>query len=150
NVAFKELETVRDDLERTEHQPQDYLTAHDARSRLVVELAGLEEAVAEVTRKIDHYAKRAKARPFVEQRAKIEARLRELPAVNVFPEGGIERLEMLMKQRHALREEQSKIKAAAETTRLRRLLMRVDSEECAARSQVIESLRTLVPRMEAA
>src|SRR5207302_5333711 len=34
--------------------------------------------------------------------------------------------------------------------RLRRLQMRVDSEECARRSQVIESLRTLVPRVDAA
>src|SRR5207249_6217465 len=88
NVAFKQLEAVRDDLDRTEHQPQDYLTAHDARSRLAVELAGLEDAVAEVSRKIDHYAKRAKARPFVERRGKIEARLRELSAVNAFPEIG--------------------------------------------------------------
>jgi uncharacterized protein YhaN len=150
NVAFKELEAVRDDLDRTEHQPQDYLTAHDARSRLAVELAGLEEAVAEVSRKIGHYAKRAKARPFVERRAKIEARLGELPAVNAFPEGGIERLDMLVKQRHGLREEQSKTRAEAEAARLRRLLMRVDGEECAARSQIIEALRTLVPRVEAA
>src|SRR5215467_8563134 len=133
NVAFKELETVRDDLERTEHQPEDYLTAHDARSRLAVELAGLEEAVAEVTRKIEHYAKRAKARPFVERRAKIEARLRELPAVNRFPEGGIERLGMLTKQRRALHDEQSKIRSEAEAGRLRRLLMHVNSEECVAR-----------------
>src|SRR5437016_1598132 len=150
NVAFKELEAVRDDLDRTEHQPQDYLTAHDARSRLAVELAGLEDAVAEVSRKIEHYAKRAKARPFVEQRAKIEARLRELPAVNAFPEGGIKHLDMLAKQRHTLREEQSKTTAEAEATRLRRLLMRVDNEECTARSQIIETLRTLVPRVEAA
>jgi uncharacterized protein YhaN len=150
NVAFKELEAVRDDLDRTEHQPQDYLTAHDARTRLAAELAGLEEAVAEVSRKIEHYAKRAKARPFVERRTRIESRLRELPLVNSFPEGGIERLDMLLKQRHVLREEQSKTKADAEAIRLRRLLMRVDSEECAARSQVIEALRTLVPRVEAA
>src|SRR5215467_5174229 len=133
NVAFKELESVRDDVDRTEHQPQDYLAAHEARTRLTAELSGLEEAVAEVARKIDHYAKRAKARPFVERRAKIEARLRELPAVNVFPEGGIERLEMLTKQRHVLREEQSEIKTEAEASRLRRLLMHVNSEECVAR-----------------
>src|SRR6185295_18351109 len=55
NVAFKELESVRDDLDRTERQPQDYLAAHEARTRLASELSGLEEAVAEVSRKIDHY-----------------------------------------------------------------------------------------------
>ena len=59
NVAFKELDSVRDDLDRTEHQPQDYLAAHEARTRLATELSGLEEAVTEVSRKIEHYAKRA-------------------------------------------------------------------------------------------
>ncbi|HSU88483.1 MAG TPA: AAA family ATPase, partial [Terriglobia bacterium] len=94
NVAFKELESVRDDLDRTEHQPQDYLTAHETRSRLATELAGLEEQVAEVSRKIDHYARRVRNRPNVERRNKIDARLKELPAVDSFPEGGVERLEI--------------------------------------------------------
>ncbi len=150
NVAFKELEAVRDDLDRTEHQPQDYLEAHGARSRLAAELAVLEEAVAEVSRKIEQYAKRAKARPYVERRAKIETRLRELPNVNSFPEGGIERLEILLRHRHGLLEEQSKIIAHAEANRLRRRQMHVDSEDCARRAQVIDALRTLVPRVDAA
>src|SRR5438552_9826609 len=63
NVAFKELDAVREDLERTEHQPQDYLAAHEAKTRLAAELAVLEEKVAEVTRKINYYAKRVKDRP---------------------------------------------------------------------------------------
>ena len=113
NVAFKELESVRDDLDRTEHQPEDYLSAHEARSRLAAELAGLEEAVAEVSRKIEHYAKRVKARPYVERRNKIEARLRELPAVESFPEGGVERLDILLKQRQSLVHERSRIEMAS-------------------------------------
>src|SRR6185503_8910164 len=88
NVAFKEMESVRDDLDRTEHQPQDYLAAHEARTRLAVELSGLEEAVTEVSRKIEHYAKRVKNRPYVERRNKIEALLKEIPSVESFPEGG--------------------------------------------------------------
>src|SRR6185369_4555738 len=56
NVAVKELESVRDDLNRTEHQPEDYLAAHEARTRLAAELAVLEDRVAEVTQKISHYA----------------------------------------------------------------------------------------------
>src|SRR5215831_10347848 len=107
NVAFKELESVRDDLERTEHQPQDYLAAHEARTKLATELSGLEEAVAEVSRRIDQYAKRVKNRPYVERRTKIETRLRELPPVDTFPEGGIERLDLLVKQRRTLQAERS-------------------------------------------
>lgn len=150
NVAFKELESVRDDLDRTEHQPQDYLTAHETRTRLAVELSGLEEAVAEVSRRIEHYAKRVKNRPYVERRNKIEARIKELPAVDVFPEGGIERLDMLLKQQRSLLDERAKNQTAAEARRLRRQQLDVDREECARRSQVLESLRTLAPRVEAA
>src|SRR5205823_11035597 len=40
NVAFKELESVRDDLDRTEHQAQDYLAAPEARSRLAADVSG--------------------------------------------------------------------------------------------------------------
>ena len=149
NVAFKELESVRDDLDRTEHQPQDYLAAHEARTRLAVELSGLEEAVTEVSRKIEHYAKRVKNRPYVERRNKIEARLKELPAVDAFPGGGIERLDLLLKQRRSLVEERTKNEHEAEARRLRRLQMHVDREECARRAQVIESLRTLSPRVDA-
>src|SRR5437867_4732067 len=95
NVSFKELESVRDDLDRTEHQPHDYLAAHEARSRLAAELSCLEDSVAEVSRKIQYYAKRMKNRPYVERRNSIGDRLKELPAIDSFPEGGIERLDLL-------------------------------------------------------
>jgi uncharacterized protein YhaN len=150
NVAFKELESVRDDLDRTEHQPQDYLAAHEARTRLASELSSLEEAVTEVSQKIQYYAKRLKNRPYVERRNKIEARLKELPAIDSFPEGGIERLHLLEKQRLSLVEERTKSENEAEARRLRRLQMHVDHDECARRTHIIESLRTLLPRVDAA
>jgi uncharacterized protein YhaN len=150
NVAFKELESVRDDLDRTEQQPQDYLAAHEARTRLVVELSGLEEKVAEVSRRIQHYAKRVKNRPYVERRNKIEMRLKELAAVESFPEGGVERLNLLERQRLMLVEERAKNEKEADARRFRRLQMHVDHEECMRRAHIIESLRTLVPRVDAA
>jgi uncharacterized protein YhaN len=150
NVAFKELEAVRDDLDRTEHQPQDYLAAHGARTRLTTELSGLEEAVTEVSRKIEHYAKRVKNRPLVERRNKLESRIRELPPVEVFPDGGIERLELLVKQRRSLIDERTKNEKETDARRFRRMQMHVDREECSRRAQVIDSLRTLAPRVEAA
>ncbi|HYR86425.1 MAG TPA: AAA family ATPase [Terriglobia bacterium] len=150
NVAFKELEVVRDDLDRTEHQPEDYFAAHEARARLSAELSGLEEAVAEVSRRIEHYARRLKARPNLERRSKIEARLRELPPVDHFPEGGVERLNLLSNQRGALISEREKNQAETERRRLRRLQMHLEPDECARRAQILESLRTLAPRIDAA
>jgi len=149
NVAFKQLEAVRDDLDRTEHQPQDYLTAHETRMRLAAELSSLEETVTEVSRRIQHYAKRAKNRPYMERRNKIQAQLKELPLVDSFPEGGVERLDLLKKQRQTLIEEGTKKDREAEVTRLRRMQIRADHEECARRTQIIESLRSLVPRVDA-
>jgi uncharacterized protein YhaN len=149
NVAFKELEAVRDDLERTEHQPQDYLAAHEARTRLAAELSVLEESVAEVSRSIERYAKRVKARPYLERRSNIEIRLQELPAVDRFPEGGVERLNLLLSQHRVLLEERRKNGSEAEVLRLRRLQMHVDPDECARRAQTLESIRNLVPQIDA-
>ncbi len=150
NVAFKELEAVRDDLDRTEHQPEDYLAAHEARARLSVELSGLEEAVAEVSRRIEHYARRLKARPQLERRSKIEAKLRELPPVDQFPEGGVERLNLLLNQRRALVDERNRNQAETEKRRSRRLQLHLGPDECSKRAQILESLRTLAPRVDAA
>ena len=150
NVAFKELEAVRDDLDRTEHQPQDYLTAHEMRTRLAAELSGLEETVAEVSRKIQHYAKRVKNRPYVELRHKIHSRLRDLPAIDSFPEGGVERLDLLQTQRRMLIDERTRKQNEAELIRQRRRQTQVDHDECAMRAYIIESLRALVPRVDAA
>jgi hypothetical protein len=41
NVALKELEGVRDDLDRTEHQPEDYWAAQKHGPRLGAELQPL-------------------------------------------------------------------------------------------------------------
>jgi uncharacterized protein YhaN len=150
NVSFKQLESVRDDLDRTEHQPQDYLAAHEARTRLAAELSGLEERVTEVSRKIQHYAKRVKNRPYVERRNKIETRLKELPPVDSFPEGGVERLNLLERQRRTLVDERSRTESELSSQRYRRLQMHIDHEDCARRAQIIESLRSLSPRVDAA
>ena len=129
NVAFKELESVRDDLDRTEHQPQDYLAAHEARTRLAAELAVLEEKVAEVTRKINTTPNDVKDRPYVERRNKIEARLRELPAVDRFPEGGVERLGLLQEQRRTLAAERAPQRAGSRSSKARRRQLHVDPED---------------------
>jgi uncharacterized protein YhaN len=149
NVAFKELDAVREDLERTEHQPQDYLAAHEAKTRLAAELGVLEERVAEVTRKINYYAKRLKDRPHLERRNKIDARLRELPSVDRFPEGGVERLGLLCEQRRNLAAERVRMEREAETRKQRRVQLRVDPDDFARRVQAVETLRTLMPRVDA-
>jgi uncharacterized protein YhaN len=150
NIAFKELESVRDDLDRTERQPQEYLDAHETRTRLATELSALEERVAEVSRKIQHYAKRVTNRPYVERRNSIEARLKELPVVDSFPEGGVERLNLLESQRTTLVQERTKNETEAEARRYRRMQLHVDNDECARRAHIIESLRLLAPRVDAA
>src|SRR5678816_4340523 len=105
NVALKELEGVRDDLDRTEHQPEDYWAAQEARTRLAAELAALEDIVSDLKQRGAHYEKRLKSRPLLERKRAIEAILQSMPAVESFPEGGLERLELLKKQLRGLQSE---------------------------------------------
>ncbi len=152
NTALRDLDAIRDDLDRTARQPEEYLTAHETRARLATELEGLESSCEEAARRVEHYARRAKSRPLRERRARIEARLSELPVVDRFPEGGVERLSLLIDPLRALEAERIKVERDAELRRLRRIELHslADPGELARRAQVIESLRTLVPRVEAA
>jgi uncharacterized protein YhaN len=151
NVALKELEGVREDLDRTEHQPEEYWAAQEARTRLAAEVAGLEDVVADLKQRAAHYEKRLKSRPLLERRRVIEAKLHSMPAVETFPEGGLERLELLRKQYKGLQSERDKQRREIEHHRMKRqdLQLQADPEEQARRTQIIETLRKLVPRMDA-
>ncbi|HET9216466.1 MAG TPA: AAA family ATPase [Terriglobia bacterium] len=152
NVALKELESVREDLDRTEHQPEEYWAAQEARTRLAAEVAGLEDVVADLKARVAHYEKRLKSRPMLERRRAIEAKLRSMPAVETFPEGGLERLELLRKQFRTLQSDRDGLRRQIEQRRLDRrdLQLVADPEETGRKVQVLESLRKLVPRMETA
>ena len=152
NVALKELEGVREDLDRTEHQPEEYWAAQEARTRLAAELTALEDIVADLKERRTHYEKRLKTRPLFERKRAIEKTLQSLPAVDSFPEGGVERVELLKKQLRGLHNEREMQRREAEQQRLERrdLQLLVDPEQTARRVQIIESLRKLVPRMDAA
>jgi len=152
NVALKELEGVREDLDRTEHQPEEYWAAQEARTRLAAELAALEDIVSDLKERRTHYEKRLKTRPLLERKRAIEKTLQSLPAVDSFPEGGVERVELLKKQLRGLHSERESQRRELEQQRLQRrdLQLMVDPEETARHVQIIEALRRLVPRMDAA
>ena len=152
NVALKELESVREDLDRTEHQPEEYWAAQEARVRLAAEVAGLEDIVADLEARVAHYEKRLKSRPMWERRRVIEAKLQSIPVVDSFPEGGLERLELLQKQFQGLQTSRDSLRREIELRRMDRrdLMLQADPEETARRIQVIDALRKLVPRMEGA
>src|SRR5678815_54649 len=120
NVALKELESVREDLDRTEHQPEEYWAAQEARIRLAGEVAGLEDIVADLKQRVAHYEKRLKSRPLWEQRRKLEAKLQAMPMVSSFPEGGLERLELLRKQFRGLHSERESLRREIEQRRMER------------------------------
>ena len=152
NVALKELESVRDDLDRTEHQPEEYWSAQEARTRLAAELAGLEDVVVDLKQRASQYEKRLKSRPLLERRKAIESKLQSIPMVESFPEGGIERFDLLRKQLQGIETERDVLRREIEQRRVRRKELQVlaDPEEQARRAQVIDSLRNLAPRMDAA
>jgi uncharacterized protein YhaN len=151
NVALKELDTIRDDLDRTENVPQDYWVAHETRAHLLCELSALEDSIAELQKRVQHYEKRVKARPMAERRAKLETRLKELPPVDTFPEGAIERLQMLQQQLRTQTNEWTRKRNDLESRRLERMALHAvaDPYEIARRNQVIQSLQNLLPRVDA-
>jgi len=152
NVALKELEAVRDDLDRTEHQPEEYWAAHEARVRLAAEVTGVEEVIADLRQRAAQYEKRLKSRPMVERRKAIERSLAALPVVESFPEGGMERLALLRNQLQVLQAEQESARREADQRRLRLMDMRAqtDAGEYDRRVRIIESLRSMIPRVDAA
>jgi len=62
----------------------------------------------------------------------------------------VERLELFQKQRRSIVEERTRKISEVESTRYRRVQLHIDNEECARRAYIIESLRLLVPRVDAA
>ncbi len=152
NVALKELEAVREDLDRTEHQPEEYWAAHEARIRLAAEIRGLEEIVVDLKQRAAQYEKRLNSRPLMERRKFIEKTLASLPIVMQFPEGGVERLALLNKHIQALQSELESSRREAEQRRMRRRDMRAqaDPAEYERRVRRIEALRSLLPRVDAA
>jgi len=152
NVALKELEAVRDDLDRTEHQPEEYWSAQETRTRLAAELAGLEDVVVDLKQRASQYEKRLKSRPLLERRRVIESKLQAMTLVESFPEGGIERFDLLRKQLQGVVTERDTLRREIEQRKLRRkeVQIQADPPEQARRAQVIDYLRNLVPRMDAA
>jgi uncharacterized protein YhaN len=151
NVALKELEAVREDLDRTEHQPEEYWAAHEARIRLAAEIRGLEEIVVDLKQRAAQYEKRLNSRPQVERRNFLEKTLASLPIVVQFPEGGVERLGLLNKHIQTLQAEYEASRREAEQRRMRKLDLRAqaDPSEYDRRARIIEALRSLVPRVDA-
>jgi uncharacterized protein YhaN len=151
NVALKELEAVREDLDRTEHQPEEYWAAHEARIRLAAEIRGLEEIVVDLKQRAAQYEKQLNSRPLVERRKFLEKTLASLPIVVQFPEGGVERLGLLKKHIQGLQAEYEASRREAEQRRMRRLDLRAQSDpsEYERRVRIIEALRSLIPRVDA-
>jgi uncharacterized protein YhaN len=151
NVALKELEAVREDLDRTEHQPEEYWAAHEARIRLAAEIRGLEEIVVDLKQRAAQYEKRLNSRPLMERRKHLEKTLASLPIVVNFPEGGVEQLGLLKKQVQSFETEYEASRREAEQRRMRRADMRTqaDPAEYGRRVRIIEALRSLVLRVDA-
>jgi uncharacterized protein YhaN len=152
NAALKELEAARADLERTEHQPRDYWAAREGKARSESEAATLQETLAEAKARAARYERRVNAKPARERRNRIDALLADLPKVEQFPEGGIERLALLDRQREGLRTELGQIDREIAKCRARRVELgsMVDPADYALRSRILDTLRGLGPRLDAA
>jgi uncharacterized protein YhaN len=112
----------------------------------------LHEALTEAKQRVAKYERRLNARPARERRNRIDAQLAELETVDQFPEGGVERLALLDRQREDLRTELGQIDREIARYRLKRgeLGPLVDPADQARRSRIMDALRVLGPRLDAA
>ena len=152
NRALKELETVRDELDRTEHEPEEYVAAHEEHLRVETRIKELDVSVGALTKRVDHYEKLRKALPHRQKRAAIESQLDDLETVDRFPEGGVERLNLLLHQRRQLESDLRKRSEDIEARRLKRVELATlyTPQELIRRSRGVDSLRILLPRLDSA
>ncbi len=152
NRSLKELEAVRDELDRTEHEPEEYVAAHEERAGLEVEIQALEESISLLSSRVAHYEKLRKAEPYRNRRDGIEKRLAGLETIESFPEGGVQSLNLLLHQRRQLEDELERHRAENEQRRAKRAEMasRYTPQELIRRGRAVESLRLLLPRQDAA
>jgi len=152
NRALRELETVRDELGRTEAEPQEYIEACQQRTRLGVEIRELEASVQVLGKRLGHYEKLRQAEPHRKRRAELDGQLRQLEVVEHFPEGGVERLNMLVHQRRQLDSEVADERSDNRQLRAERtqLAAKYTPQELLRRDRLVEGLRHHLPRLEAA
>ena len=152
NRALAELEAVREVLGETVGQPDDYLAAHERRLVLEGEIQELKTEADRLSKRLAHSARLGEAEPNRRKRVEIEAEIAELDVVDSFPEGGVERLNLLLHQRRQFEAEMDVHRAETEKLRdeRRQLASTYVPQELIRRTRALESLRTLLPRRSAA
>ena len=152
NRALRELESVRDELEATESEPEDYLAAHEQRSLVDAEIHQLEQRSGPLRKRIARYTMLREAQPHQIRRAEIEAQLGLLEEIDSFPAGGVERLNLLLHQGRGLEEEIEGQRIETERIRAERvdLASKYTPQEWIRLSRSVDSLRDLLPRREVA
>ena len=151
NQALRELAGVREELDRTASEPEEYFRVREVREELDAEAAALEDEIRTLGARIEHYRKVREAEPYRLRRQALEAELRGLEAIDSFPEGGADRLNFLFDQRRSL--EAGLARVRDETARIRAerqgLARQYTPQDLIRSSRMVESLRLLLPRRDA-
>jgi uncharacterized protein YhaN len=143
NRALGELAAVGEELDRTEAEPEEYVEAHEQRTRLDREIRELEARVQDLGKKTDHFEKLREAEPHRRRRSQLQKQLQQLEPVERFPEGGVERLNMLVHQRRQLESEVNDARSEGRQSREERtrLAAKYTPQELLRRDRLIEALR---------
>jgi uncharacterized protein YhaN len=144
------MESVREELDRTSGESEDYFRALESRDRVDGEIVELETEVRTLAGRIGHYRKLREAEPYRLRRAALEEELGTLEPVGCFPELGVQRLNFLFDQRREIDRELDSLRA--ETARLRAgrgdLARQYTPQDLIRRGLAVESLRLLLPRRD--
>lgn len=151
NRSLRELEAVREELDATASQPEEYFEVLGRREELAGEILEIERAVAGLGASIAHHRKEREAEPHRKRRRELAEALDALEKVERFPAGGAERLNVLFDRRRELEEEIARIggEGAGLRESRRDLARRFEPQDLIRRTRAVEELRLLLPRRDA-
>jgi uncharacterized protein YhaN len=154
NTALRELETVRDAIERTAEEPEEYARALERRAILRIEIGQADERIRTLDSRVTRDEKLRRYEPHRKRRVEIESsldRMRPDSAVDRFPEGGVERLNLLLHQRRQIDGEIAKHREEVERIRAERIELArgYSPQELVRRERVVENLCSSLPRLDA-
>lgn len=154
NAALGELEQVRTRIEKTAEEPEEYAGCVDRRSDLLEEIAEADRRVQSLSARVSRYETLRRWEPYRKKRDDLRLRLDNTDpssAVDSFPEGGVERLNMLLHQRRQIEQELERHREGVDRIRGERveLVRDYSPQELLRRQRVLDALRSALPRLEA-
>lgn len=151
NQALRELGCVREEMDATRQESDDYFRILEEREQLRIEIANLETQSRASQERIRHFQQVRDAEPHRARREALKRELEALERVDRFPSGGVDRLNLLFDHRRGIEADMDANRVGIDRLRRERgeLTRTYTPQDLIRTSRAVESLRSLLPRRDA-